>query len=220
MTPPEHTQTTPIQKQSIREQILTVLRTAILNHTYPMGSRINLDELRRNLGVSNTPLREAISILEGEGLIEYHTNMGVFVVSPSKEAHYYLAQYVLFLMLSSYDYCVEHNKINIICEQMQLELDKQKIYVKNGDVYHYALCSNNFDRCIIDATDNPCLIKNYNQNFNLLTLMNAEYAENNKESMQVFFHQHEQILEAIRQGKTKLVHILLKEHYYKKDWLL
>ena len=65
----KNTQTTLIQKQSMREQILSVLRTSILNHTYPMGSRLNLDELRRDLGVSNTPLREAISILEGEGLV-------------------------------------------------------------------------------------------------------------------------------------------------------
>ena len=216
----KNTQTTLIQKQSMREQILSVLRTSILNHTYPMGSRLNLDELRRDLGVSNTPLREAISILEGEGLVEYRTNMGVFVASPSKEAHYCFAQYVLFLMLSAYDYCVETNKIDIICEEMQKELDKQALYVKKGDIYHYALCSNNFDRCIIDATENPCLIKNYDQNFNLLTLMNAEYAENDKHSMKVFFHQHEQILEAIRQKKPESVHALLKEHYYKEDWIL
>ena len=70
-----------IVRRSVREQVLEVLRKAILDHTYPLGSRINLDELKRSLGVSNTPLREAISILEGEGLVEYRQNAGVFVVS-------------------------------------------------------------------------------------------------------------------------------------------
>ena len=208
-----------IERKSIREQVLEIIKKSILDHTYPMGSRINLDELRRNLGVSNTPLREAISILEGEGLVEYRTNAGVFVVSPSREEHFRLAQYMLFLMLSAYDYCVDMGSTALLCSKMQMELDKQKTCVEQGDTYHYALCSNSFDKCVIDETGNPYLQKSYGQNYTLLTLMNAEYAANDRQSMELFFHQHEQILDAIRQEDHALVHLLLKQHYYKKNWI-
>lgn len=208
-----------IVRRSVREQVLEVLRKAILDHIYPLGSRINLDELKRSLGVSNTPLREAISILEGEGLVEYRQNAGVFVVSPAKEEVFLLAQYMLFLVSAAYDYCVENTDMDSLCRQMEKELSKQREYVEKKDRYHYALCSNSFDRCLIDRTQNPYLIRSYDKNYALLTLLNAEYAEQEEDSMTVFFHQHEQILEAIRAGNRDRVHELLKEHYYKKEWI-
>lgn len=208
-----------VLKKSVKEQVLDQLREEILNQTYPLGSRVNLDELRREYGVSNTPLREAIGVLVGEGLLEYRRNAGVFVVSPSREACFQLAQFVLFLMRSAYDYCVECGDLAGLLERMQRELDEQAEYVKQNDIYHYALCSNRFDRCIIDWTQNDYLIKSYDQNFNLLTLLNAEYASQDLGSMRIFYEQHVRILEAMRAGARERVHRLLKEHYYKKEWL-
>ena len=207
-----------VLRKSVKQQLLEEIRKKILRQTYPLGSRVNLDELRREFGVSNTPLREAIGVLVGEGLLEYRPNAGVFVVSPSREACFQLAQFVLFLMHSAYDYCVECGGIEGLLEQMQRELDKQAEYVEQNDIYHYALCSNRFDRCIIDWTQNHYLIKSYDQNFNLLTLLNAEYASQDLSSMQVFFQQHGRILEAMRAGNREQVHQLLREHYYKKEW--
>lgn len=65
-----------VLKKSVKEQVLDQLREEILNQTYPLGSRVNLDELRREYGVSNTPLREAIGVLVGEGLLEYAGTRG------------------------------------------------------------------------------------------------------------------------------------------------
>lgn len=208
-----------VLKQSVKQQILDHMREKILSQTYPLGSRVNLDELRREFGVSNTPLREAIGVLVGEGLLEYRLNAGVFVVSPSREACFQLAQFVLFLMHSAYDYCVECGDMEGLFERMQNELDEQAEYVEQNDGYHYALCSNRFDRCIIDWTGNYYLIRSYNQNYSLLTLLNAEYASQDLSSMRTFFEQHVRILEAMRQGNRERVHQLLKEHYYKKEWL-
>lgn len=56
-----------VLKRSVKQQILDHMREKILNQSYPLGSRVNLDELRREFGVSNTPLREAIGVLVGEG---------------------------------------------------------------------------------------------------------------------------------------------------------
>lgn len=208
-----------IIKTNVREQLLELIKKDILNSTYPMGSKLNLDELKRKYNVSNTPLREAISILEGQGLVNYRPNQGVFVVSPSRREHFELAQYILFLMLSAYDYCFENIDIEPLISDMSAELDLQKKYIDNGDTYNYALCSNNFDRCIIDYTANEYLIRDYNSHFALLTLMNAEYATNDKESMMTFYLQHKSILDAIRQNDRELVHKLLKEHYYKAQWI-
>ena len=48
-----------IKKQSLVDQIYSRLRDDILNLRFPLGSRINVNEIQDELGVSSTPLREA-----------------------------------------------------------------------------------------------------------------------------------------------------------------
>ncbi|MDO4960508.1 MAG: GntR family transcriptional regulator [Eubacteriales bacterium] len=206
-------------ENNTRELVHEKMKHAILDHTYPLGSRINLDEIKRSLGVSNTPVREAVSILEGEGLVEYKRNAGVFVVNPTREEVFALAQFMMLLVGAAYDFCRDSRSMEPLIVLMRAELEKQRGYVQQKDFYNYALCSNSFDRCIIDYTENDYLIRSYNQNYDLLTLLNAEYAIHDESTIPVFFHQHELILEAIEKDDPALVHSRLKEHYYKKDWI-
>jgi len=55
------------------------LRTAILRGDLRPGSRIVIDELTRQMGVSRIPIREALQRLQGEGLVELEPHVGVRV---------------------------------------------------------------------------------------------------------------------------------------------
>lgn len=55
------------------------LRQALLDGRYPPGSRLNEVHLSQQLEVSRTPVRAALHVLAGEGLLRYHANKG-FVV--------------------------------------------------------------------------------------------------------------------------------------------
>ena len=61
---------TPIANKSLREHVLDVLRDAILNGELKPGHTLVESELATQLGVSRAPLREAIQILNTEGLLE------------------------------------------------------------------------------------------------------------------------------------------------------
>lgn len=65
--------------QSLRERIVTRLRTAIVAGELPAKGRLMEPELARRLGVSRTPLREAIRQLEAEGLVIAVPRVGTFV---------------------------------------------------------------------------------------------------------------------------------------------
>jgi DNA-binding GntR family transcriptional regulator len=60
---------------------------AIENGTLEAGERLNDDELTSWLGVSRTPVREAIARLESEGLVEMAANRYTRVASLSGLAH-------------------------------------------------------------------------------------------------------------------------------------
>lgn len=71
----EHPALQQLKTQSLQEQTLDVIRQAILNGEFKPGYVLTETELSSQLGVSRAPIREAIRILNTEGLVEtvpYH----------------------------------------------------------------------------------------------------------------------------------------------------
>ncbi len=55
--------------QSLRDRVREVVRDRIIRQQYRGGQRLTLDELARDLGVSATPVRDALAQLERDGLV-------------------------------------------------------------------------------------------------------------------------------------------------------
>lgn len=67
------------KSKSIREQVYEYLKKEIVNGSIGEGTRIVEEEYAEKLNVSRTPLREALRMLEFEGLIEAREKGGVTV---------------------------------------------------------------------------------------------------------------------------------------------
>jgi DNA-binding GntR family transcriptional regulator len=63
----------------IRELVYDYLRDAISSGEIPSGERLNESELAIRLNVSRTPVREAVRMLESDGLVESIPRRGVIV---------------------------------------------------------------------------------------------------------------------------------------------
>jgi DNA-binding GntR family transcriptional regulator len=57
------------RSQGIVDEVYELIRADIMSLRIPPDSRISIDELARKLGVSQTPIREALSRLEATGLV-------------------------------------------------------------------------------------------------------------------------------------------------------
>src|SRR6201989_2564891 len=67
------------EDQSLHDEILNRLRDHIVEGNIPDGGRIPERQLCEMLGISRTPLREALKVLAAEGLIELLPNRGARV---------------------------------------------------------------------------------------------------------------------------------------------
>lgn len=74
---------TPIKKRSLVDQIYDELRNGIIEMRFEGGEHINVNALQQKLGVSCTPIREAINRLQQEGLIVYENNVGATILQIS-----------------------------------------------------------------------------------------------------------------------------------------
>ncbi len=74
-------QLTPISRERANDAVYSALRQAVLTSILLPGQKLNVSELATQLGVSLTPVRNAIQLLAAEGLIEVHPRSGTFVAT-------------------------------------------------------------------------------------------------------------------------------------------
>jgi len=75
----------PPDTRTLREYVAKSLREAIVAGRVKPGERLDEDRLSRDLGVSRTPLREALLELEHQGLVVSRRRQGTFVVDLAEE---------------------------------------------------------------------------------------------------------------------------------------
>ena len=68
-----------IQRTFVRQEAYAKLRDWILEGTLAPGAQLRDKELAEQLGVSRTPIREALLRLEGEGLVKTKPNCSTLV---------------------------------------------------------------------------------------------------------------------------------------------
>lgn len=74
-----------VSSTTLRESAAEVLRRAIMSGAFPPGMPINQAELAKQLGISRSPLREALGMLEEEGLVKIVPFKGAYVAELSPQ---------------------------------------------------------------------------------------------------------------------------------------
>lgn len=70
-----------LNRYVLADELYALLKKRILSHEMSAGDKINIDKLARDLGVSNIPIREALSRLSSEGLVSVVPFKGMFVAA-------------------------------------------------------------------------------------------------------------------------------------------
>ena len=70
-----------ISRIALRDQVLDSIRNAIIRGTLKASEKIPEEELATQLGVSRTPIREAIRMLEQQGIVQVRPKEGTYVAS-------------------------------------------------------------------------------------------------------------------------------------------
>jgi DNA-binding GntR family transcriptional regulator len=73
----------PAPRRLLRDVVFEKMLAAIADGTLELGERLNDDELVRWLGVSRTPVREAIAKLADFGLVDIEANRYTRIISPT-----------------------------------------------------------------------------------------------------------------------------------------
>ena len=133
------------------------LKDSILKGELKAGQRLMESKIAKDLGVSRTPVREAIRKLELEGLVVMEARKGAYVSDISFKDIIDTLEVREALETFAVKLAVEKNKVEDISEIEKLNLSFQNAY-KNKDVKKMVECDTEIHKAIINLSENRKLI--------------------------------------------------------------
>ena len=196
-----------IQKRPLKEVIFDVLHEKIIAGIYKPGDWLRQEDIATQLGVSMTPVREALDLLVSAGLAERVPYRGVRVREMSTKD--IVEAYGLRLMLEAL--IAQEAAKNITPEQVaRLEqmLEETKKHDTLEEVSSERKSSREFHAVIAETTKNDLLIKLYAMVANafpdwLLYEALFRYPELIADSMASTYREHVAIVDALKKGDSE-----------------
>lgn len=194
----------------VRDLVLERLREAILTKTLKPGDRIVESELAQALNVSRTPVREALRVLEAEGLLKRIPRKGLFVRGITIEDVVEIYSIRIALESLAVSKAVnsisapEINRLRSLVEQMKKYTDSRQ------SEKLFSVCQE-FNDILIRACRMPRLIK--------LVKVYMEYLEDFRaismakhERQVAALKEHEDILQAVIDRDPQKAEAAVKKH--------
>ena len=203
-----------IEKKTLHEEIANNLRELIMAGELQEGDKIKEDELCSSMGISKTPLREALRVLSVEGLIRLVPNRGSFVSTPTFEE----IREMFGVMSLLEGVCAREaaekmgEKDLAILEKLHKKLEEnyqrkaQREYIRINNQFHsfvQELAGNRTLNQIVNGLRQKILLYRY-QSLNLP----ERFAQSIRE--------HRDLLEAFRKKDPKKAETLMRRHLKKQ----
>lgn len=200
------------QLQTITEQIYQVLRSDILHQRLRFGEKITTKALQERLGVSSTPIREALTQLQKDGLIVTQPNVGMHVVSYTRKDVvdiYTLMAELDAIALRLACNCDRRNEMMQELQALQAEAVRS---LDRGDRSHWEDLSDRFHLIFYRFADNARLGEAAERTRNQLTVFSNAYQQSapNQQEIQC---QHDAVSHCLAAGDTAAAEEALRRHF-------
>jgi DNA-binding GntR family transcriptional regulator len=151
--PPDVADTGPLRQKST-DRVYAALRRKVIDSELAPGSQILEQELAIALGVSRTPLREALVRLENEGLLEIIPRHGVRIIPMSVADMKEIYQVLVSLESAAAAALASQPPTEAALDALDAIYDRMDAHLKAGDVTAWALEDERFHLKIIELAGN------------------------------------------------------------------
>lgn len=196
-------------EQSLRQQVLEQVRTEIISGQSMPGSMYSVPTLAASLGVSTTPVREALLELARSGLIEPMRNRGFRVVEPTLTDLRNL--FDLREILELHAAAIVAGKLKKNLKGLSRLADDIARAVKTEDIRLYLEADRSFHQLLTAAADNARLtemVMGLRDQMRLYGIKSRAGLARQNESIA----EHYQIIELAMAGKEETLAKLLRRH--------
>lgn len=204
-----------VSENTLTEQAYQTIKKAILNLDLIPGESVSIQQLTDQLGVSRTPIRSALHLLEKEGLLTVTSRKGIIISNLTiKDVEEILELRIL----------LESHAAEIAAHQLtDEELDIAKVLCKemedvfgNKSVFEFIAVGHRFHRLILSKVKNQrmfAILEQLDSQYQRIRQYLAHHTE--PTMMQNSIKDHNRILEALISRDADKACMAMREHLSK-----
>jgi len=204
------------QDEGLKDKVFEALREAVVSMDFYADKeppRLDERKLAQDLGVSRTPVREALSRLEQDGLVKNIPRRGTFVVRKTRSEIIQVIE--VWAALES----MAARLVTELASDKDLSLFKKECepyYTDRGDapIDEYSEQNIKFHQRIIELSGNTYLIDTARRSFMHMYAIRASTIKHRDRKLQSMID-HRLIIDALVSRKTEVAEILVREHALK-----
>jgi DNA-binding GntR family transcriptional regulator len=201
-----------VERIPAAERVYAYVKAAILDRVYPGGELLTEGELASAVGVSRTPVREALLRLEESGLVKLYPKRGALVLPVlPQEINDVLEARELIETHAAAKVWPRRKKL---AETLKPHLDEMRARRKAGDAKSFLEADRAFHEAIVGAAGNEILAKLYNTLRDRQVRMGVPGIEMQPARMDRSITAHQEMIDALGGNSSKRFRELVVAHIH------
>ncbi len=204
----------PLDHTDLTDQTYSVLRDQILRRTLEPGEKISVDEVAHALGVSRTPVTDALKRLAGEGFVDIRPRIGTFVSELTARDVEELFDIRMAFELFAADQIIEHDQIDTFLDRIKNPMDMMRMAMVDDDYGDYEAFiegDRQLHLILVSVTENQKLLQLFSGLNVHMQVARAHYLSSVENARQAH-QEHEAILAGFNKADSGLVRSELSRH--------
>ena len=197
--------------QTLVAAVTDRLRSAIVQGELDLGEALSEDGLAAAFSVSRTPVREALSHLQLEGLIEIAPQRGSFVFTPTSEDIERLCDFRVLLEMPAIALAAEGDHDCALAGLEQYLVEMEQAFTQNAGLV-YVTSDHTFHQMFYDHCGNRYLQNAHALISSKMAALRTHLSRNHHIDQEVSLGEHRQIVELFRARDLKPMAALLRGH--------
>ncbi|OCW58390.1 hypothetical protein AWJ14_13765 [Hoeflea olei] len=201
--------------KSLTELVTGTIRDWIVSGRLDLGEHISEVRVATELGVSRTPVREAMNRLEMEGLLKVEPQKGTFVFCLAPEEVAKLCDARVCLETAALKEAIRTNS-GLLLERLRSCTAKMTIARENDDVSGYLALDTEFHQHFFDCSGNRFLDDAYQAIAQKMASLRNRLGRH-PDHMAKSFREHIEIADAVGKSDTDTALAILRMHIDRKE---
>ena len=204
----------PLEHTDLTEQTYEVLKNRILTRQVAPGEKISVEEVAHGLGVSRTPVTDALKRLASDGLVEIMPRRGTFVSEVTARDVAEMFEVRLIIETYAAELITRNGQIDGFLQSIEEPIrvmSQATVDDDYGDYEAFIEGDRQMHLALVKATENQKLIDMYSDLNVHMHVARAHYL-NSVENARQAHQEHEAILAAFKGGDPEQVKQQLSLH--------
>ncbi len=196
--------------KSLTELVKEHIRNRIIDGELKLGEALSENVLAAQLGISKTPVREALLQLKLEGLVDIQPQRGSFVFTMNPKEMEEFCDYRIILETAALRGALENDEAGLV-PALESRAKKMLKAVEENDLASYRRIDTDYHRQILQRAQNGYLLNAHAQLELKIQALRAHVTQRDR-TIEVSLQEHFDIITLLKDGKRDAALAVLANH--------